>query len=84
MSKKEGGVNDIPAGGEGMDPKEWAIQAFDTCDHGGMICMNCAEKAIKAAIEEERAREHYETPATELPAQELPPHSVPAAVDLAL
>ena len=67
-----------PPGGGGMNPKEWAIQAFETCEHGGMICMHCAERVITAAIEE-RAREHYETPASE-----LPPHSVPAAVDLAL
>lgn len=39
-----------------MTPKEWSIEAFETCDHGGMICMNCVERAIKAAIEEERAR----------------------------
>ncbi|MFQ5989957.1 MAG: hypothetical protein ACE5K9_08585 [Candidatus Methylomirabilales bacterium] len=37
-----------------MTSKEWAIQAFDTCEHGGMICMSCAEKAIQAAIEEDR------------------------------
>lgn len=37
-----------------MTSKEWAIQAFDTCDHGGMICMSCAEKAISAAIKEDR------------------------------
>lgn len=37
-----------------MTSKEWAIQAFETCDHAGMICMTCAEKAIKAAIEEDR------------------------------
>lgn len=41
-------------GGEGMTSKEWAIQAFETCEHGGMICMSCAEKAIVAAIEEDR------------------------------
>jgi hypothetical protein len=39
-----------------MTPKEWAIQAFEMCDHGGMICMDCAEQAISAAIEEERKR----------------------------
>ena len=44
------------SGGKGMTPKEWSIEAFETCDHAGMICMNCAERAIKAAIEEEQAR----------------------------
>lgn len=37
-----------------MTSKEWAVQAFETCEHGGMICMSCAEKAIQAAIEEDR------------------------------
>jgi hypothetical protein len=41
-----------------MTSKEWAIRAFEMCDHGGMICMSCAEKAIKAAIEEDRALCH--------------------------
>lgn len=39
-----------------MDAKEWAIEAFESCDHAGMICMDCAEKAIRAAMAEERAR----------------------------
>lgn len=39
-----------------MTPNEWAIQAFDACDHAGMICMRCAEEAIRAAIEEDRTR----------------------------
>ncbi len=39
-----------------MTPKEWAIQAFETCEHAGMICMSCAERAISAAIEEDRAQ----------------------------
>lgn len=39
-----------------MTPKEWAIKAFDSCDHGGLICMSCVEKAVRAAIEEDRAR----------------------------
>lgn len=38
-----------------MTSKEWAVQAFEMCDHAGMICMSCAEKAIRAAIEEDRA-----------------------------
>ncbi len=42
-------------GGNGMTPKEWSVEAFETCDHGGMICMSCAEKTIRAAIEEDRA-----------------------------
>lgn len=42
-------------GGKGMTAKEWAVQAFETCDHAGMICMSCAEEAIRAAIEEDRA-----------------------------
>lgn len=62
-----------------MNPKEWAIEAFETCDHGGMICINCAERTIRAAIEEERAHEHYEAPASELPSP-----TVTAAADLAL
>ena len=37
-----------------MTSKQWAVQAFETCEHGGMICMSCAEKAIQAAIEEDR------------------------------
>lgn len=37
-----------------MTPKEWSIEAFEMCDHGGLICLSCAEKAIKAAIEEDR------------------------------
>ncbi len=37
-----------------MTPKEWSIQAFEACEHGGMICMICAERAITAAIEEAR------------------------------
>ncbi|MFQ5802368.1 MAG: hypothetical protein ACE5JQ_05665 [Candidatus Methylomirabilales bacterium] len=43
-----------------MTSKEWAIQAFETCEHGGMICMSCAEKAITAAIEEDRERCFHE------------------------
>lgn len=39
-----------------MTPKDWSIEAFETCDHGGMICMSCAERAISAAIEEARAQ----------------------------
>jgi hypothetical protein len=39
-----------------MDAKAWATEAFEECDHAGMICMDCAEKAIKAAVAEERAR----------------------------
>jgi len=39
-----------------MTAKELAIEAFETCEHAGMICMDCAEKAIKAAIEQERLR----------------------------
>lgn len=51
----KGRGNDKPrAGGDGMTPKEWSIEAFDMCDHGGLICLSCAEKAIKAAIEEHR------------------------------
>jgi len=38
-----------------MTSKEWAVEAFEGCDHAGMICMSCAENAIKAAIEEDRA-----------------------------
>ncbi|MFQ5846163.1 MAG: hypothetical protein ACE5IQ_00650 [Candidatus Methylomirabilales bacterium] len=38
-----------------MTPKQWSIEAFEMCDHGGMICMTCAERAISAAVEEERA-----------------------------
>lgn len=38
-----------------MTPKEWSIEAFEMCDHAGMICMSCAEKAIRDAIEEHRA-----------------------------
>ena len=53
----KGRGNDEPrAGGDGMTPKEWSIEAFDMCDHGGLICLSCAEKAIKAAIEEDRER----------------------------
>ena len=37
-----------------MTSKEWAVEAFEKCDHAGMICMSCAENAIKAAIEEDR------------------------------
>ncbi|MFQ5917240.1 MAG: hypothetical protein ACE5I0_05435 [Candidatus Binatia bacterium] len=40
-----------------MTSKDWAIEAFETCEHCGMICMSCAEKAITAAIEEDRRRE---------------------------
>jgi hypothetical protein len=39
-----------------MTAKELAVEAFETCDHAGMICMQCAEGAIKAAIEQERMR----------------------------
>lgn len=39
-----------------MTAKELAIEAFETCEHAGMICMQCAEAAIKAAIEQERMR----------------------------
>ncbi len=39
-----------------MTPKEWSIQAFEMCEHGGMICMSCAEKAISAAIKEARTQ----------------------------
>jgi len=39
-----------------MTAKELAIEAFETCEHAGMICMQCAEGAIKAAIEQERMR----------------------------
>ncbi|HET7854775.1 MAG TPA: hypothetical protein VFM04_10000 [Candidatus Methylomirabilis sp.] len=39
-----------------MTAKELAIQAFETCEHAGMICMDCAERAIKTAIEQERIR----------------------------
>lgn len=44
-----------------MTPKEWSIEAFETCDHGGMICMSCAEKAISAAIDEAREQWHCGT-----------------------
>ena len=37
-----------------MTPKEWSIEAFEMCDHAGMICMTCVEKAISAALEEDR------------------------------
>lgn len=37
-----------------MTSKEWAVEAFEKCDHAGMICMSCAENTIKAAIEEDR------------------------------
>ncbi len=51
----KGRGNDEPrAGGDGMTPKEWSLEAFEMCDHGGLICLSCAEKAIKAAIEEDR------------------------------
>lgn len=51
----KGRGNDEPrVGGSGMTPKEWSMEAFEMCDHAGMICMNCAEKAIAAAIEEDR------------------------------
>lgn len=38
-----------------MTPKEWSVEAFEMCDHAGMICMNCAEEAIRGAIEEQQA-----------------------------
>ncbi len=38
-----------------MTPKEWSVEAFEMCDHAGMICMSCVEKVISGALEEHRA-----------------------------
>ncbi len=62
-----------------MTPKEWAIQAFETCDHGGMICMRCAEAAIRAAIEDDRSRR-----VSEAHPADVSFHSVREPADLAL
>lgn len=55
--------------GNEMTPKEWAIKAFDSCDHGGLICMSCVEKAVRGAIEEDRTR---------VSADNGLPHEIPA------